>query len=137
MRSIQADSFICNQQIFGATRHDPVVSCSRSVIGGADAGQAEAAGCGSAWLSVAAAAWYCSMTLTGIRPRALTALPWSFAHTRMSPLRCRPAAVRDERMIGAKASAHSLKCVAEQFVGQQALGHAVQNLGHVDGSVED
>ena len=84
--------------------------------------QAEAAGCGSAWLSVAAAAWYCSMTLTGIRPRALTALPWSFAHTRMSPLRCRPAAVRDERMIGAKASAHSLKCVAEQFVGQQALG---------------
>ncbi len=42
------------------------------------------------------AAWYCSMTLAGIRPRALTAMPWSFAHAR-SPLRCRPAAARGAR----------------------------------------
>jgi hypothetical protein len=33
------------------------------------------------------AAWYCSTTLAGMRPRSLTAMPWSFAQARMSPLR--------------------------------------------------
>jgi hypothetical protein len=33
------------------------------------------------------AASYCSTTLAGMRPRSLTATPWSFAHARMSPLR--------------------------------------------------
>ena len=33
------------------------------------------------------AAWYCSTTLAGMRPRALTAMPWSCAHARISPLR--------------------------------------------------
>jgi hypothetical protein len=32
------------------------------------------------------AASYCSTTLAGMRPRALTAMPWPFAHARMSPL---------------------------------------------------
>jgi len=32
-----------------------------------------------------AAAWYCSNTLAGIRPRALTATPWSLAHLRTWP----------------------------------------------------
>src|SRR6266487_4508813 len=41
-----------------------------------------------------AAAWYCSITLAGIRPRSLTVMPWSLAHARTSPLRCRPAEVR-------------------------------------------
>jgi hypothetical protein len=36
-----------------------------------------------------AAAWYCSTTLAGIRPRSLTAMPWSFAQARISPLRWR------------------------------------------------
>src|SRR6266480_960125 len=38
------------------------------------------------------AAWYCSTTLAGMRPRALTAMSWSFAHARISPLRSRFAA---------------------------------------------
>ena len=33
------------------------------------------------------AASYCSTTLAGMRPRSLTAMPWSFAHARMPPLR--------------------------------------------------
>jgi hypothetical protein len=33
------------------------------------------------------AASYCSTTLAGIRPRSLTAMPWSFAQARISPLR--------------------------------------------------
>jgi hypothetical protein len=40
------------------------------------------------------AAWYWATTLAGMRPRALTAMPWSLAHTRISPLRSRPAAPR-------------------------------------------
>jgi hypothetical protein len=32
------------------------------------------------------AASYCSTTLAGMRPRPLTAMPWSLAHARMSPL---------------------------------------------------
>ena len=47
-----------------------------------------------------AAAWYCSNTLAGIRPRALTAMPWALAHARTSPLRCRPADVRAVRRAG-------------------------------------
>jgi len=34
-----------------------------------------------------AAAWYCSTTLAGMRPRSLTARPCSFAHARISPER--------------------------------------------------
>jgi len=37
------------------------------------------------------AAWYCSTTLAGMRPRALTVMSWSFAHARISPLRSRLA----------------------------------------------
>ena len=44
-----------------------------------------------------AAAWYCSTTLAGMRPRSLTAMPWPFAHARISPLRSRRAAVRPGR----------------------------------------
>jgi cytochrome P450 len=44
-----------------------------------------------------AAAWYCSTTLAGMRPRSLTARPWSFAHARISPERWRLAAVRAAR----------------------------------------
>ena len=33
------------------------------------------------------AVWYCSTTLAGMRPRSLTAMPWSFAQARMSPER--------------------------------------------------
>ena len=40
------------------------------------------------------AASYCSTTLAGMRPRALTAMPWSFAHVRIPPLRSRLDAVR-------------------------------------------
>ncbi len=47
-----------------------------------------------------AAAWYRSNTLTGIRPRALTVMPWSLAHARTSPPRCRPADVRAVRRAG-------------------------------------
>ena len=36
-----------------------------------------------------AAASYCSTTLAGMRPRSLTAMPWSFAHAQMSALRSR------------------------------------------------
>jgi hypothetical protein len=43
------------------------------------------------------AAWYCSTTLAGMRPRALTAMPACFAHARMLPLRSRLAAVRPGR----------------------------------------
>ena len=38
-------------------------------------------------LPLPVAAWYCSTTLAGMRPRSLTAMPWSFAQVRMSPLR--------------------------------------------------
>src|SRR6266700_248628 len=38
-----------------------------------------------------AAVWYRSSTLAGMRPRSLTAMPWSFAHARMSALRRRPS----------------------------------------------
>ena len=41
-----------------------------------------------------AAAWYCSTTLAGIRPRSLTVMPWSLAHARMPALRPRLDAVR-------------------------------------------
>jgi hypothetical protein len=34
-----------------------------------------------------AAAWYCSTTLAGMRPRSLTARPWSRAQALMSPER--------------------------------------------------
>jgi len=47
-----------------------------------------------------AAAWYCSNTLAGIRPRSLTVMPCSLAHARTSPLRCRPADVRAVRRAG-------------------------------------
>jgi hypothetical protein len=43
------------------------------------------------------AAWYCSTTLAGIRPRSLTVMPWSFAQARISPLRWRFAADRGDR----------------------------------------
>jgi hypothetical protein len=33
------------------------------------------------------AAWYCSATLAGMRPRSLTGMPLAFAHARMSPPR--------------------------------------------------
>src|SRR5690348_227430 len=48
------------------------------------------------------AAWYCSTTLAGMRPRSLTARPCSFAQARISPERCRPAAVRPGRRDGAR-----------------------------------
>ena len=40
------------------------------------------------------AASYCWTTLAGMRPRSLTAMPWSFAHARIWPLRSRLDAVR-------------------------------------------
>ena len=43
------------------------------------------------------AASYCSTTLAGMRPRSLTAMPCSFAHARMSPLRSRLDGVRTGR----------------------------------------
>jgi hypothetical protein len=55
-----------------------------------DAPRAESAG-------YLVAAWYCSATLTGMRPRSLTAMPWVFAHARMSPLRSRADEVRTVR----------------------------------------
>jgi len=54
----------------------------------------------SALFQCPVAAWYCSITLAGIRPRSLTAMPWSLAHARTSPLRCRPAGVRAARRAG-------------------------------------
>jgi len=43
-------------------------------------------GCGLNQGSVVAAL-YCSTTLAGMRPRSLTAMPWVFAHDRISLLR--------------------------------------------------
>lgn len=43
------------------------------------------------------AASYCSTTLAGMRPRALTATPCSFAHVRIPPLRSRLDTVRPGR----------------------------------------
>jgi hypothetical protein len=43
------------------------------------------------------AAWCCSTTLAGIRPRSLTVMPWSLAQARISLLRWRLPAVRDDR----------------------------------------
>jgi hypothetical protein len=47
------------------------------------------------------AASYCSGTLAGIRPRALTAMPCSLAHARTSPVRGRRADFRSVRRVGA------------------------------------
>src|SRR5262249_55564193 len=46
---------------------------------------------------------YCLRTLAGIRPRALTEMPCSWAHARTSALRYRPAAVRGGAAAGTRA----------------------------------
>jgi hypothetical protein len=43
------------------------------------------------------AAWYCWTMSAGMRPRSLSATPWSLAQARMSALRLRMAAVRPGR----------------------------------------
>ena len=47
--------------------------------------------CGQEFL-VAASYW--DTTLAGMRPRSPIVMPWSLAHARIPPPRCRPAAVR-------------------------------------------
>lgn len=48
--------------------------------------------------SPSVAASYCSMTLTGMRPRSLTAVPTSFAHA--PGYRCTPSLMRYARTVG-------------------------------------
>ena len=57
---------------------------------------------GSACSQRPRAASYCSTTLAGMRPRSLTARPCCFAQARISPERCRLAAVRPPRRAGAR-----------------------------------
>jgi ectoine hydroxylase-related dioxygenase (phytanoyl-CoA dioxygenase family) len=57
------------------------------ILGVTPAGEAAGLSAALGQRSLAVAAWYCSTTLAGMRPRSLTARPWSLAHARMSPLR--------------------------------------------------
>jgi Enoyl-(Acyl carrier protein) reductase len=60
----------------------------RPRAGGASGRDLRLAGPGRRPLVVSVAtAWYWSITLAGMRPRSLTAMPWSLAQARISPLR--------------------------------------------------
>jgi hypothetical protein len=101
-------SGICHQ--FARTSADPGV-CFGSVHSGAAVRSAPLAGrqgqgdLGGIWPSRGpgvcqrslAAAWCCSTTLAGMRPRSLSAMPAPFARARIPPLRSRLAAVRPGR----------------------------------------
>jgi hypothetical protein len=49
-----------------------------------------------------AAAWYCSATLAGMRPRSLIAIPWALAQARISLLCSRAEEGRTARRRGAR-----------------------------------
>jgi hypothetical protein len=71
--------------------HAPMPSGMHSLTAGRTAVERRADAAGqSRWWCLGqrplAAAWYCSTTLAGMRPRSLTARPCSFAQARMSLL---------------------------------------------------
>src|SRR5258706_10884355 len=69
---------------------------------------------------------YWSTMLTGIRPRSLTAMPCSLAHARMSPLRCRPAAVRAARRAGPRPTLRACSMNGAQLCAEGAGVRAAQ-----------
>jgi hypothetical protein len=82
----------------------------------------------------AAAAWYCFITLAGIRLRALIAMPWSFAQARTWPLRCRPAAVREPGMPQAPGLAGVLD--ERRELGAEGAGVLLAQVDFVRAAVE-